>query len=120
MKVAVTSLGEGLDSKVDTRFGRAKYYVLYDTETKETETIDNSVNMNASHGAGIQAAEAVANTGASVLITGNVGPNAFRSLDAVGIKVFTGADGDTVREAIAKYERGELGSADGANVEGHW
>jgi len=120
MKIAVTSLGEGLDSKVDTRFGRARYYVVYDTETKEAETVDNSVNMNASHGAGIQAAETVANTGAKVLITGHVGPNAFRSLDAVGIKVVTGADGDNVRDAVEKFEKGELNNTGGADVEGHW
>ena len=58
-------------------------------------------------GAGIQAAQTIANKGVKVLITGNVGPNAFQTLAAAGIKIFVCAFG-TIREAIERYKRGEL------------
>lgn len=119
MKIAVTALsGEGLSSKVDPRFGRARYFVIYDTESKETSVIDNSSNVNAQQGAGIQAAESIADSGARVLLTGHCGPNAFRTLSAAGIKVVNGADG-TVEKAIDDYMNGKLKEANAPDVEGH-
>lgn len=70
-------------------------------------------------GAGIQAAQTVANRGVKVLITGNVGPNAFQALSAAGIKIVTGAFG-TVKEVIEKYKRGELKETNMPTVRGHF
>ena len=117
MKIAVTAKGKGLNAEVDSRFGRAMYFVIYDTDTSEVETIDNSTNLNAQHGAGIQSAEAIANAGAKVLLTGHCGPNAFKTLNAAGIKVMIGANG-TVKEAIESFEQGKLEEAKGPDVEG--
>jgi predicted Fe-Mo cluster-binding NifX family protein len=80
---------------------------------------DNSQNLNAAQGAGIQAAATVSRLGATVLITGHCGPKAFRALMAAGIKIYTGATG-TVSEAIAQFKAGKLSLADAADVEGHW
>ncbi len=119
MKIAVTAMsGDGLDSQVDSRFGRARYFIVYDTESEEVVSIDNSLNVNAQQGAGIQAAESIANSGATVLLTGHCGPNAFKTLSTAGIKVVIGASG-TVKEAIDDYLSGKLKEAEGADVEGH-
>ena len=75
--------------------------------------------MNAAQGAGIQAAEAVSRLGAECLITGHCGPKAFRTLQAAGIRVYTGAAG-TVGEAIAALQQGRLALAEAADVDGHW
>ncbi|HQO93156.1 MAG TPA: NifB/NifX family molybdenum-iron cluster-binding protein, partial [bacterium] len=56
MKIAVTTSGHDLNSPFESRFGRAPGFIVYDTETKEFEAIDNSMNLNAAQGAGIQAA----------------------------------------------------------------
>jgi predicted Fe-Mo cluster-binding NifX family protein len=119
MKVVVTSTGETMDSPVDPRFGRARVFMLVDTETGEHQAVDNASGVNASGGAGVQAGEKVSKLGAEILITGHCGPNAFRTLQAVGVKVVIGAEG-TVAEAIEKFKRGELSPTGNPDVEGHW
>ncbi len=119
MKVAVTSKGTSLDSQVDPRFGRAAYILIVDTETFEFEILDNAQNVNAFKGAGIQAASMVSDKGADVLITGYCGPNAFKALNAAGVKVASDADG-TIKEAVEKFNAGRFSFSDSANVEGHW
>lgn len=119
MKIAVTAEGKELSAKVDSRFGRARFFIVADTETKEFEAVDNTQNLNAAQGAGIQAGRNVAGLGVEAVITGNVGPKAFSVLQASGIKVYTGAQG-SVDEAIEAFKAGKLKAADDANVEGHW
>jgi len=70
MKIAVTSKGTDLKSQVDQRFGRAAYIIIVDHETLEFEVIDNSENVNAFKGAGIQAATAISDKVTDVLMTG--------------------------------------------------
>ena len=83
MKVAITSVGQDLNSQVDPRFGRAKYLIVVDLETDELVVYANAQNADAVHGAGIQAGRAVVDLGASALLTGHVGPKAFATLETV-------------------------------------
>ena len=119
MKIAITSKGKDLDAEVDPRFGRARYLILYDTEGESFTALDNSEGFNAAQGAGIQAGQNVANSGASALITGNCGPKAFSVLRSAGVEVYIGANG-TVREALRAFKAGELSRAQAPNVQGHW
>ena len=70
-------------------------------------------------GAGIQAAQAVAQLGAVAVLTGHVGPKAFATLQAGQIAVYPGAAG-TVRQTLEEFRAGRLQLAAKANVEGHW
>lgn len=108
-----------MDSAVDPRFGRAKNLILYDMDTAAFEVVGNEQNLQAAQGAGIQAAQSVANTGAEAVITGHCGPKAFRTLTAADIAVYCDAQG-TVAEAVEAYKNGKLVRADQADVEGHW
>ena len=119
MRIAFTSMGNSLDSQLDSRFGRAKSFLLYDTEKEVSEVIDNSVHLNAAQGAGIQAAGNVADAKADILITGHCGPKAFRVLSKAGISVYT-TDAKTVKEALDLFRNGKLEKASDADVEGHW
>ena len=114
MKVCVTSEGNTLDARVDQRFGRCQYFIFVDTETLEFEAIENP-NISASGGAGIQSAQLVAQKEVKVILTGNVGPNAFQTLQAGGIDVITGASG-TVKDVIEKYKKGEFKPTQGPSV----
>ena len=106
MKICVSSQGDTLDSQVDPRFGRCLYFLIVDTDTLECEAIKNP-NIDAMGGAGIQSGQLMADKHIKAVITGNVGPNAFQTLQAAGIQVITGASG-RVREAVEKYKNGEL------------
>ncbi len=118
MKIAIITSGDGLDSHVDPRFGRAKAFVIYDTDTGEWSLLDNAQNLNAAQGAGIQAAAAVANAGVEAVLTGNCGPRAFATLSAAGIAAYHGVSG-TVQQAIDALSAGELQAASQASVGAH-
>jgi predicted Fe-Mo cluster-binding NifX family protein len=119
MKLIVTAQGPEMHSPVDPRFGRAKFFVLVDTETGEHSAADNSQNLAAAQGAGIQAGKAVADLGAEAVVTGHVGPKAFATLGSAGVAVYTGARG-AVADAVRQVTSGELKPADSADVQGHW
>lgn len=117
MKVAVTSKGTTLDDQVDPRFGRCANFVIVETDDVSFEAVANS-NAAAGGGAGIQSAQLVADKDVKVVLTGNCGPNAFRTLEAAGIEVVVGACG-TVREAVEQHKAGKLSAIGAPNVESH-
>lgn len=114
MKIAVTSTGPDVDSQVDPRFGRCKYYVIVDSDTMDFESIENP-NIMAMGGAGIQSAQLVANKDVEVILTGNCGPNAFQTLSAAGVKVVIGVSG-VVRNVVESFKKGELQPANQPSV----
>ena len=115
MKVAVTAAGPGLDAQVDPRFGRCANFVFVDTDAMEPESVENE-NVAVGGGAGIQSAQLVADKGAQVILTGNCGPNAHRTLTVAGIEVIVGVSG-TVKEAVEKYKAGDFAATEGPNVD---
>lgn len=119
MKIAITTSGSDLSAPLDSRFGRAPKFIIYDLEAKTFEVVDNDQNLNAAQGAGIQSAQTIARLGAQALITGHCGPKAFRVLQSAKIKIFNTTAG-TVSEAIEQYQQGKLAEASSADVEGHW
>ena len=119
MKIVITSQGQNLSSQIDTRFGRAKFLLVVDSETGDFEVHDNELNLNAVQGAGIQTGQNIANLNAEAVITSNVGPNAFKTLKAAGVKIFL-AEKQTVADAIETFKAGKLKEVEQANVEGHW
>jgi len=119
MKIAFSTSGSDVKAPLDSRFGRAPKFLIYDLETQSFEIIDNQQNFNAAQGAGIQSAETVARSGAQALVSGHCGPKAFRVLAAAGIKIYN-SDAATVAEALELFKAGKLQEAGGADVQGHW
>jgi predicted Fe-Mo cluster-binding NifX family protein len=118
MKIAVSAKGNELSSQVDPRFGRAAYFIIYNTDDESFEAVSND-GAAAAQGAGIQAAQTVTNKHVDWVISGNMGPKAFAALKAAGMKIASWSDG-TVEEAIKLVNNGELKEISGANVQGHW
>lgn len=117
MKICVTAAAGDLNAQVDPRFGRCQYFVIVDSDTMAFEAMANEA-MNAPGGAGIQAAQAMVNKGVNVVISGNMGPNAFQVLSTAGVKVATGAYG-TVKEAVEMYKSGKLSETGTSTVAAH-
>lgn len=118
MKIAVSAAGNTLDAPVDPRFGRCANFLIVDTDNSTFEAFGNDAGALGG-GAGIQAAQFVASKGVSGVVTGNVGPNAMRTLSAAGVKVYTGATG-SVADAVKAFNEGKLSGTNGATVEDHY
>ena len=118
MKIAVSAAGNTLDAPVDPRFGRCANFLIVDTDNMTFEAFGNDAG-SLGGGAGIQAAQFVASKGVSGVLTGNVGPNAVRTLSAAGVKVYTGATG-TVADAVKAFNEGKLSGTTGATVADHY
>ncbi|MCU0557421.1 MAG: dinitrogenase iron-molybdenum cofactor biosynthesis protein [Desulfobacterales bacterium] len=104
--MAISSTGRDLDSQVDARFGRCPCFIVVDPATEGFEVLENTAAGNTG-GAGVQAAQIVANAGVKVVLTGSLGPNAAEVLAAAGVKVHTGTSG-SVRAVLQQYQHGEL------------
>ena len=119
MKVAISVQGTTLNDQLDPRFGRAKQFLMVDTDTGALEVRSNAVNLNAAQGAGIQAGQQVVDSGAAAVLTGHVGPKAFKVLEAAGIPVYLAAN-CTAAEALDRFKQNKLSKQTTADVEGHW
>ncbi|KYO68588.1 NifB/NifX family molybdenum-iron cluster-binding protein [Thermovenabulum gondwanense] len=106
MLIAVTSTGNALDSFIDERFGRCKYFIIINPQTKEYEAIENEYS-NSAHGTGVQVAQFIVDKGVSAIITGYVGPNAISILNEAGIEIYS-ANSISVKEALENYFQGKL------------
>ncbi len=107
MILAVSSSGPGLDSPIDERFGRAPGFVLVNLETGELGWLDNTACGDMAHGAGIQAAQNVADSGAGAVATGRVGPKAEVALRQGKVAIHLGAQG-SVADTVELFKRGAL------------
>ena len=85
----------------------------------EYRYVENGTAQVLAQGAGIQAAETVAATGAKAVLTGYVGPKAFMALAAAGIQVAQNIENMTVRAAVDRFKQGNLEWAEAPNRRGH-
>lgn len=115
MRICLTAQGRDLSSQIDPNFGRARYFLFVDSEGTILEAVENQPGA---HGAGVQSAQVIARHGATVVISGSVGPNAHRGLQAAGVETYTGASG-TAQEALDAYRTGRLTLAGGPTGERH-
>ncbi|MGQ9588146.1 MAG: NifB/NifX family molybdenum-iron cluster-binding protein [Thermoplasmata archaeon] len=116
-KLVVTSTGPSSHDQVDPRFGRCAFFMILDGPEREFRPVENSARA-LGNGAGIQAAQALASMGVAVVLTGDLGPNAFRVLRAAGIRAFR-THGGTVQQAAADYFERRLTEIEGPTGPGH-
>ncbi len=102
MKIAVSVVDNNPKAEVDQRFGRARGFLIYDTDTDSYTYIDNTESDTMSHGAGINAAQKLVDAGVNVVLTGQVGPKAYDVLTTGGVEIVTGISG-RAEDAIRMY-----------------
>lgn len=109
MKIVFTASGEGWDARIDPRFGRTDYILVYDEEKNELSSMDNREIKNVEHGAGPKTAQLIFELNPDVLITGNgPGGNAAAILSKMKLKIYVGAGGMNIREAYQAYQNNQL------------
>ncbi len=103
MKVAVSSNGKTLSSKVGETFGRCSHFIIIGIEEGKIKRFDAIKNLFAQKGggAGISAAKTVTEKGVEFVIAGNIGPRALSVLKQFGIK-FHRAEG-VVKDVLKKF-----------------
>jgi len=116
-RICVTSTGPTPDDLVDPRFGRCTYFIIFESAEGKHRAMENDAR-GLGNGAGIQAAQTIANLDVGTLLTGDVGPNAFRVLAAADIKVFRTGN-VRVREALSEYMEGKLQEISSPTHPGH-
>lgn len=114
MIVGFTSTGEGWDAKIDPRFGRTDFILLYDEEKDELRAVDNRDVSAMAHGVGPKTAQKIHELGVEVLITGNgPGGNAAEVLKNMNVKIYIKAGGMGIREAYEAFKANKLESIGG-------
>ena len=116
MKIVITATSNTIDQPFNPRFGRADYFILIDSETRDWEALPNPA-ADARGGAGPQAVQFIANKGVEAVISGRYGPSAFSALEAAKIEAYLAEDG-TVNEVLGKYLAGELVKTNNATGSG--
>jgi predicted Fe-Mo cluster-binding NifX family protein len=106
MKIAISATGKTTENLLDKRFGRCEYFQIHDTEGGKAKMIDN-VGQNSGGGAGIAASNQLIDEKVDVIITGNLGPNAFELIEKAGIKAYK-CGNIAINLVLEKYKKGEL------------
>ncbi len=107
MRLCVTSTGKNIEANIDASFGRATWFLIIDTDTDAIKAVENTA-VALGKGVGGGAAKLVLDEGVDAVLTGRLSPDALRALQASGISLFFGTSSqDTVKEALAKFKKGE-------------
>lgn len=105
IKIAVSSTGKNLNSNVDSVFGRCPYFVIAEIKNKKIVKVEAVKNISAakSGGAGISAAQFVAEKGVNAVVAGSIGPRAWDVLNQFKIKTYE--DKGSVKQVLQKFLR---------------
>jgi predicted Fe-Mo cluster-binding NifX family protein len=106
MKIIITASSDKIEGQFNPRFGRADYFMMYDSDSQEWSAFPNPA-VDASGGAGPQAVQFIAGKNPEVIISGRYGPSAFTALQAAEIKAYI-ANSGTVSEVLRQFLDGKL------------
>lgn len=110
MKIVIPVDDKSMESTVCISFGRTPYFLIYNTETKESVFLENSAAASQG-GAGIKAAQTVVDTGAEALLTPRCGENAAEVIKAANIKIYKTTN-SSINDMISSFESGKLSLLD--------
>lgn len=106
MKIAIPMNEKSMDTDVCPSFGRAPYFLFYDSVTKEVYYLDNEA-VASQGGAGIRAAQVIADHGVKALIAPRCGENAADVLNKAEVFIYHSIPG-TARQNIEAHVNNQL------------
>ena len=108
MKIAISSKEKDLNGEVDSVFGRCPYFLIVEIEDKKIQGFEAIENTSAKQmgGAGISAAQIVAEKNVDAVITGNIGPRALDVLGQFNVKIYNGSG--PIDEVLQEFIDGKL------------
>lgn len=118
MKIAVCAKSQGMESIADDRFGRAEYYVIFDTDSRASDTVENAAK-NESAGAGGSAVRLLSKQGVEVVLVPELGPKAVDAVNGFEMKAYRYVDRKTVRETIAAFQADDLQQIETSTTRSH-
>lgn len=104
MKIAITSQGDTLDSKMDTRFGRCSFFAIYDTQSKEIVFIPNE-NKDKDEGVGPLTVNLMVANCVDKVISGVFGVKIKSIMIESGIQMIALPDEKTINEIVTLLNR---------------
>ncbi len=93
----------GIGSEIDSRFGRANYFMIYDIENEKIISVEENKFKNEGHGVGIKTAGSAVEYGCTVVIGAQPGPKAEQIFKEGNIEMFIVNEGN-VKDAVRKYK----------------
>ena len=120
MNILITTSTDSPDGQFDPRFGRAAYFVLFDTESENWSAHANQA-IHATGGAGVQASQFAINHKVNAVISGHFGPNAFMTLNAAGLDMYQAPSGQslTANELLELFQHNKLHQVTQPSSSGH-
>ncbi len=106
MKIAIPVDDVSMDTNICVSFGRAPYFLIYDTESGHSVFLDNSAAASQG-GAGIKAAQLIVDSQVEALLTPRCGENAAEVFHAANIKIYQVKD-RLLEYNIQAFENGKL------------
>lgn len=106
MKIAIPADEKNLDSTVCQSFGRTPYFLIYDIDTEIAEFIENSA-ASSQGGAGIKAAQSIADSKVTAILTPRCGQNAAEVLTSAGILIYK-TESSSIQENILSFKEKRL------------
>ena len=102
MKIAFATDGNSLKDKIALHFGRAKSFLIFDTEKETFEVFENPEIERKEF-----PPDFLVKQGVKAVIAFSVGPRAFEKFKNYKIEVFKAIEG-TILENIEKFKEGKL------------
>lgn len=103
MKIVLPVDESNAETPVCSSFGRAPYFLVYETDSEESLFMDNGA-IASQGGAGVKAAQCIVDNNADVLLTPRCGENAAAVITAADIQIYrtdSGSAMDNIRAFLA-------------------
>jgi len=112
MKIAIPTDGNELEDLVASHFGRAKNFLIYDTDNNKTNIIPNTSQHMGGQGV---PPELLIQNNVNIVVCNSLGPKAVTNLKAAGIEIYCGAT-NSIKQAIKDFSNNKLTQASKTNI----